>query len=92
MQKASKDQFDQLRLLDSPTIFNAIVEVSNTTGGGQPVCYTGQTLKSLTPDLGCVVGYAVTSEVTTNDDDSPNKKEEFNPQNADDTTAVSKEE
>ncbi|PZC41815.1 MAG: Regulator of RNase E activity RraA [Chloroflexi bacterium] len=70
MQRASKNQLDQIRGFDSPTIFNAIVDVSNTSGGGQPVCYTEQTLKNLTPDLGCVVGYAVTSEVTTNDEDS----------------------
>ena len=70
MQRASKNQLDQIRVFDSPTIFNAIVDVSNTSGGGQPVCYTEQTLKNLTPDLGCVVGYAVTSEVTTNDEDS----------------------
>lgn len=70
MQRASKNQLDQIRGFDSPTIFNAIVDVSNTSRGGQPVCYTEQTLKNLTPDLGCVVGYAVTSEVTTNDEDS----------------------
>jgi regulator of RNase E activity RraA len=70
VQRASKNQLDQIRGFDSPTIFNAIVDVSNTSRGGQPVCYTEQTLKNLTPDLGCVVGYAVTSEVTTNDEDS----------------------
>ena len=70
MQQASMEQLNEIRSFDSPTLFNSIVEVSNTSAGGQPVCYTDQTLKSLTPGLGCAVGYAVTSEVTTNDEDS----------------------
>ena len=70
MDRAPEKTLDAIRAFDSPTIFNAIVEVTRTTKGGQPVCYTGPELRSLIPQLGCVVGYAITTEVTTNDEDS----------------------
>ncbi len=53
--------------LDSPTIFNALVEKF-----GLPTEeYTDHTIRALVPELGNVIGYAVTAEVTTNDSDSP---------------------
>lgn len=56
-----------LRAFDSATIFNALVR----HGGLPNEEYTDHTIRCLLPDLGAVIGYAVTTEVTTNDPDSP---------------------
>jgi regulator of RNase E activity RraA len=52
---------------DSATIFNALVLKTGLPNEE----YTNHTIRCLLPECGCVVGYAVTSEVTTNDPDSP---------------------
>ena len=51
---------------DSPTIFNAIVLKCGLPNEE----YTDHRIRCLLPELGPVVGYAVTVEVTTNDPDS----------------------
>lgn len=56
-----------LQELDSPTVFNALVEIS----GLPNEAYTDASIQCLLPELGTAVGYAVTAEVTTNDVDSP---------------------
>ncbi|MEZ4706816.1 MAG: hypothetical protein R3A44_06405 [Caldilineaceae bacterium] len=55
-----------LRAFDSATLFNALVR----HGGLPNEEYTDHTIRCLLPNLGAVVGYAVTAEVTTNDPDS----------------------
>lgn len=52
---------------DSATIFNALVLKSGLPNEE----YTNHTIRCLLPQFGNVIGYAVTSEVTTNDPDSP---------------------
>ena len=52
---------------DSPTVFNALVKKYGLPNEE----YTDHTIRRLLPDLGTVVGYAVCSELTTNDPDSP---------------------
>ena len=52
---------------DSATIFNALVLKSGLPNEE----YTNHTMRCLLPEFGNVIGYAVTSEVTTNDPDSP---------------------
>jgi regulator of RNase E activity RraA len=52
---------------DSATIFNALVAKSGLPNEE----YTSHAIRCLLPEFGCVIGYAVTSEVTTNDPDSP---------------------
>lgn len=52
---------------DSATIFNALV----LKYGLPNEEYTNHTIRCLLPEFGNVIGYAVTSEVTTNDPDSP---------------------
>lgn len=56
-----------LREFDSATVFNALVKKFGLPNEE----YTDHTIRCLLPELGSVVGYAVTAEVTTNDDDSP---------------------
>jgi regulator of RNase E activity RraA len=56
-----------LREFDSATIFNAMVQKLGLPNEE----YTDHTIRCLLPELGTVVGYAVTAEVTTNDADSP---------------------
>ena len=51
---------------DSPTIFNAIVLKCGLPNEE----YTDHRIHYLLPELGPVIGYAVTAEVTTNDPDS----------------------
>lgn len=51
---------------DSPTIFNAIA----LKCGRPNEDYTAHRIRYLLPELGPVIGYAVTVEVTTNDPDS----------------------
>jgi len=67
MQRVSQATIDGLRAFDSATIFNALVR----HGGLPNEEYTDHTIRCLLPELGTVVGYAVTAEVTTNDPDSP---------------------
>jgi len=55
-----------LRSFDSATVFNALVR----HGGLPNEEYTDHTIRCLLPELGPVVGYAVTAEVTTNDPDT----------------------
>ena len=57
---------DGLREFDSATIFNALVKKFGLPNEE----YTDYTIRCLLPELGSVVGYAVTAEVTTNDADS----------------------
>ena len=52
---------------DTATLFNALV-LKNGLPNEE---YTDHRLRCLLPELGSVVGYAVTVEVTTNDADSP---------------------
>jgi regulator of RNase E activity RraA len=56
-----------LQRFDSATLFNALVEKLGLPNED----YTDHTIRCLLPDLGGVLGYAVTAEVTTNDPDSP---------------------
>ncbi|MBM3944015.1 MAG: RraA family protein [SAR202 cluster bacterium] len=74
MHQVSKEQLDGLRSFDSATVFNAIAELtpSPKAGGGRwvPENYTSGTMRCMMPDFGCQVGFAVTTEVTTNDPDS----------------------
>lgn len=74
MHEISEEDLGRLRSFDSPTIFNAISELtpSLSLGGVRwlPENYTDGTMRSMMPELGCQVGFAVTTEVTTNDPDS----------------------
>jgi 4-hydroxy-4-methyl-2-oxoglutarate aldolase len=56
-----------LREFDSATIFNAMVQKLGLPNEE----YTDHTIRCLLPELGNVIGYAATAEVTTNDADSP---------------------
>ena len=75
---APAEVIEGLKEFDSATIFNAVVEsIGGSQGGlelegkgGVPENYTGPGTRCLLPELGAAVGYAVTSEVTTNDPDS----------------------
>lgn len=58
---------EELRQFDSPTLFNAVTRL----GGTPAEDYTDHTIRCLLPELGAVIGYAATAEVTTNDPDSP---------------------
>ena len=60
------DQIAALKQYDSATIFNAVA----LKLGLPNLDYTDHTIRCLLPDLGLVVGFAVTAEVTTNDEDS----------------------
>ena len=66
MHLISQATIDGLRAFDSATIFNALVR----HGGLPNEEYTDHTIRCLLPDLGAVVGYAMTAEVTTNDPDT----------------------
>jgi regulator of RNase E activity RraA len=78
MDYASKETLDALKDFDSATVFNAVVESMGGSQGGTelevkggiPENYTGPDIRSMLPELGPAVGYAVTAEVTTNDPDS----------------------
>jgi regulator of RNase E activity RraA len=67
MIRVSQNILEALRQFDSATIFNAMVR----KWGLPNEEYTDHTIRCLLPEFGCVVGYAVTAEVTTNDADSP---------------------
>ena len=60
------EQIAALKQYDSATIFNAVA----LKLGLPNLDYTDHTIRCLLPDLGLVVGFAVTAEVTTNDEDS----------------------
>ena len=69
---ASQEVLDGIKEFDSATMFNAVVESMGASQGGtelegkggMPIVFTDSTIKSLLPDLGTAVGYAVTAEVT----------------------------
>ena len=58
---------EAFKQFDSATIFNALVLKSGLPNEE----YTNYSIRCLLPEFGNVIGYAVTSEVTTNDPDSP---------------------
>ena len=60
------EQIAALKRYDSATIFNAVA----LKLGLPNLDYTDHTIRCLLADLGLVVGFAVTAEVTTNDEDS----------------------
>ena len=66
--------YQQLRTFDSPTIFNAVDKYINESKtysrDTHSLMYTDKTIKCLLPELGSIVGKAITAEVTTNDPDS----------------------
>ena len=67
MKRVTQEIIDGLRQFDTPTLFNALVERLGLPNED----YTSHAIRCLLPELGSVVGYAVTAEVTTNDADSP---------------------
>jgi 4-hydroxy-4-methyl-2-oxoglutarate aldolase len=60
---------DALWALDAATIYNVLKGL----GRAEPGSYSGPELRCLFPDLGTVVGYAVTSEWTGGEPDAPNE-------------------
>ncbi len=79
MEAVSRGALEALKEFDSATVFNAVVASMGGSQGGReleskggvPMNYTGPEIVSMLPELGRVVGRAVTAEVTTNDPDSP---------------------
>lgn len=67
MDRLEGSVLDTLRQFDSATIFNAVVEVQ----GAPNEDYTGPEIRCLLPELGPIIGYAITSEVTPLDPHSP---------------------
>jgi len=75
---ASSEVLAGLKEFDTATLFNAVIESQGASQGGteleeqggMPENYTGPEIKCFLPELGRAVGYAVTSELTTNDPDS----------------------
>jgi 4-hydroxy-4-methyl-2-oxoglutarate aldolase len=63
----TKDELDQLRAIDSPTIANAIEPfgVRPLTSG-----FMGMDIKCMFPDFGVMVGYAVTAKVDSQTEDA----------------------
>ena len=72
MNPASQELLDAIAHFDSATIFNAVAKVNEKLkeGGGIAENYTGPELRGHMADMGVVVGYAVTAEVTCLDPDS----------------------
>jgi len=66
-QRVDPEILTGFREFDSATLFNALVQKLGLPNEE----YTDHTIRCLLPELGSVVGYVVTAEVTTNDDDSP---------------------
>ncbi len=66
MSPVSLEVLEAFKTFDSPTIFNAVV----LKLGSPNEDYTDYRIRCLLPELGPVIGYAVTAEVTTNDADS----------------------
>ena len=67
MSQIDPEILDALKAFDSATIFNAMVRKFGLPNEE----YSDHTIRCLLPNLGPVIGYAVTAEVTTNDADSP---------------------
>jgi len=76
---APSEVIDGLKEFDTATVFNAVVESMGASQGGlelegkggMPQNYTGPGITCYLPELGTAVGYALTSEITTSDPDSP---------------------
>ena len=66
MSKVSAAVLEAFKEFDSPTIFNAVVLKLGLPNEE----YTDHRIRCLLPELGSIIGYAVTAEVTTNDPDS----------------------
>jgi len=66
MERVEPAVLEELAQFDSPTLFNALVELNGLPNEE----YTDHTIRSLLPGLGPALGYVVTAEVTTNDPDS----------------------
>lgn len=66
MTHISPEVLEAFKEFDSPTIFNAVVLKLGLPNED----YTDYRIRSLLPELGPIIGYAVTAEVTTNDADS----------------------
>jgi 4-hydroxy-4-methyl-2-oxoglutarate aldolase len=66
MTHVSREVLEAFKTFDSPTIFNAVVLKLGLPNED----YTDYRIRSLLPELGPFIGYAVTAEVTTNDADS----------------------
>lgn len=66
MQRVKAEVLEGLKEFDSPTVFNAMVNKLGLPNED----YTSHEIRYLLPEFGTVVGYAVTTEVTTNDPDS----------------------
>ena len=58
---------NRLKTLDSATVFNATAEVQGKANED----YTGPEIKCLLPELGTIVGYAITAEATPLDPKPP---------------------
>lgn len=67
MQQVDPEILEGFKTFDSATIFNAMVRKLGLPNEE----YTDHSIRCLLPDLGAVIGYAVTAEVTTNDPDTP---------------------
>jgi regulator of RNase E activity RraA len=66
VKKVDPAVLEGFKQFDSATIFNALVLKSGLPNEE----YTNHSIRCLLPECGNVIGYAVTSEVTTNDPDS----------------------
>jgi regulator of RNase E activity RraA len=69
IQTVAPETIDTLRTLDAATIYNVLKGL----GRAEPGSYSGPELHCLFPDLGTIVGYAITSEWTGGEPDSPNE-------------------
>ncbi|MFN8443376.1 MAG: RraA family protein [Caldilineaceae bacterium] len=67
MQQVDPEILEGFKAFDSATIFNALVRKVGLPNEE----YTDHTIRCLLPELGAVIGYAITAEVTTNDPDTP---------------------
>jgi regulator of RNase E activity RraA len=67
MQLVNPEVLEGLKEFDSATLFNAMVNKFGLPNED----YTSHEIRYLLPEFGPVVGHAVTTEVTTNDPDSP---------------------
>jgi len=66
MTQVSHEVLEAFKAFDSPTIFNAVVLKLGLPNED----YTDYGIRCLLPELGPIIGYAATAEVTTNDEDS----------------------
>lgn len=67
MVQICQELLNGLREYDTATVFNAMVRKLGLPNEE----YMSHEIRCLLPELGSVIGYAVTAEVTTNDPDSP---------------------